>query len=194
MTGRTTGKEISSEVIKCVNDNLGFDFTNLVTSCADGSPAMCGKNVGTVALLDAFIGRQITKHHCIMQLQVLCSKVLKFEHVMSVVVSIVNCLPFTGLKHRTFRTFLEEADAECSDLLYHTEVRRLSRGRVLQRFVTLKEDVAKFLQNEPRKFQELENGSWNHDIFLSCDITAPLNDLNVQLREKTNSYFKCLQQ
>jgi galactitol-specific phosphotransferase system IIB component len=27
MTGRTTGKDISSEVIKCVNDKLGFDFT-----------------------------------------------------------------------------------------------------------------------------------------------------------------------
>jgi hypothetical protein len=63
MTGRTTGKEISSEVTKCVNDNLGFDFTNLVAICADGAAAMCGKNVGTVALLEEFIGKQITKHH-----------------------------------------------------------------------------------------------------------------------------------
>jgi hypothetical protein len=51
MTGRTTGKEITSEVIKCVNDNLGFDFTNFVASCADGAAAMCRKNVGTVAHL-----------------------------------------------------------------------------------------------------------------------------------------------
>jgi hypothetical protein len=60
MTGRTTGKEISSEMIKCVNDNQGFDFTNLVAICADGAAAMCGKNVGTVAVLEEFIGRQIT--------------------------------------------------------------------------------------------------------------------------------------
>jgi hypothetical protein len=112
---------------------------------------------------------------------------------MSVVVSIVNYLCSTGLKHRTFRAFLEEVDAECKDLLYQTEVRWLSRGRVLQRFVTLKEDAAKFLQNEPRKFQELENEFWNHIVFC-CDITAHLNDLNVKVQGKINSYFKCLHQ
>jgi hypothetical protein len=90
-----------------VNDNLGFDFTNLVASCADGAAAMCGKNVETVVLLEAFIGRQITKHHCIIHLQVLCSQALKSEHVMSVAVSIVNYLRSTGLKHRTLELFFK---------------------------------------------------------------------------------------
>jgi hypothetical protein len=183
MTGGTTGKEISSEVIKCVNDNLGFDFTNLVAICTDGAAATCGKDVGAVALLEEFIGRQITKHRCIIHVQVLSSKVLKFEHVMSVVVSIVNYLPSTGLKHRTFRAFLEEVDAECSDLLYHTEGRWLSRGSVFQRFVTLKEKGTKFLQNEPRKFQEFVNESWNHDLSLFC-VTTAQNDLNIQVQGK----------
>jgi hypothetical protein len=107
MTGGTSGKGISSEVIKCMNDNLGFDFTNLVASFADGAATMCRKNVGAVALLDEFIGRQITKHHCIIQLQVLCSKVLKFEHVMSMVVFIVKYLRSTGLKHRALESYLE---------------------------------------------------------------------------------------
>jgi hypothetical protein len=107
MTGGTTGKEISSEVIKCMDDNLGFDFTNLVASCADGAAAVCGKIVGAVALLEEIIGRQITKHHCIIQLQVLCSKVLKFEHVMSMVVFIVKYLRSTGLKHRALEPYLK---------------------------------------------------------------------------------------
>jgi galactitol-specific phosphotransferase system IIB component len=79
MTGRRTGKDVSSEVIKCVNDKLGFDFTNLAAICTDGAPAMCGKNVGSVALLAEFIGRQITKHHCIIHDQALCSQVLTFK-------------------------------------------------------------------------------------------------------------------
>jgi hypothetical protein len=41
MSGRTTGKYISSEVIKCVNDKLEFDFKNSVAICTDGAPAMC---------------------------------------------------------------------------------------------------------------------------------------------------------
>ncbi|KAG6926376.1 GTF2I repeat domain containing 2 [Chelydra serpentina] len=189
MTGRTTGKEISSEVIKCMNDKLGLDFTNLVAICTDGAPAMCGKN-GAVTLLEEFIGRQITKHHCIIHRQVLCSKVLKFEHVMSVVVSIVNYIRSRGLKHRTFRAFLEGVDAESSDLIYYTEVRWLSRGRVLQHFIALKEEVAKFLENGPIKFPELENESWNQDLFFFCDITAHLNDLNIQLQGKNQLIFQ----
>uniref|UniRef100_A0A8C3SKW3 SPIN-DOC-like zinc-finger domain-containing protein n=1 Tax=Chelydra serpentina TaxID=8475 RepID=A0A8C3SKW3_CHESE len=190
MTGRTTGKEISSEVIKCMNDKSGLDFTNLVAIRTDGAPAMCGKKVGAVTFLEEFIGRQITKYHCIIHQQVLCSKVLKFEHVMSVVVSIVNCIRSRGLKHRTFRAFLEGVDVECSDLIYHTDVRWLSRGRVLQRFVALKEEVAIFLENGPVQFPELENESWNQDLFFFCDITAHLNDLYIQLQGKNQLIFQ----
>jgi hypothetical protein len=93
ITGHTTGKETSSEMIMCVNDKLGYDFTNLVAIFTGGAHAICGKN-GAVALLEEFIGRQITFHHCIIQLQVLF--VLTFERVISVVVSIVNFLRSTG--------------------------------------------------------------------------------------------------
>ncbi|MEE6463219.1 hypothetical protein FKM82_005821 [Ascaphus truei] len=190
MTGRTTGEGISTEVIKCVNDKLGIGFANLVAICTDGAPAMCEKHVGAVTLIEQFIGRQITKHHCIIHPQVLCSKVLKFDYVMSVVVSVVNFLRSTGLKHRTFRAFLEELDAECSDLLYHKDVRWLSQGRVLQRFVALKEEAAKFLEQEPRKFPELEDESWNRDLFFFCDITTHLNNLNIQLQGKHKLIFQ----
>jgi hypothetical protein len=122
MKGRATGKEISSEVIKCVDDKLGIGFAKLVAICTDGAPAICGKIVGAVTLIEQFIGMQITKHHCIIHLQVLCSKVLKCDYVMSVVVSVVNYLRSSRLKHRTCRAFLEEIHAECSDLLYHTQV------------------------------------------------------------------------
>ena len=54
---------------------------------------------------------------------------------MSAVVSRVNHLRARALKHRTFRAFLEEVDAECKGLVYHTEVRWLSRGRVLHRWL-----------------------------------------------------------
>ena len=65
----------------------------------------------------------------------------------------VNYLRAHALKHRTFRAFLEEVDAEYKDLVYHTEVRWLSRGRVLQRFVALKEEVLQFVKNEPKTFK-----------------------------------------
>jgi hypothetical protein len=38
--GRTTGKEIADEVIRCVTEKLGLAFDNLVAVCTGGAPRM----------------------------------------------------------------------------------------------------------------------------------------------------------
>jgi hypothetical protein len=43
MKGRTTGKEIADEVIKCVTVKIGLTFDNLVAVCTTGAPFMRGK-------------------------------------------------------------------------------------------------------------------------------------------------------
>ena len=62
MKGRTTGKDICTELINCVNNKLAYSFTNLVAICTDGAPAMCGKHNGAVSLIQEFIGRRIITH------------------------------------------------------------------------------------------------------------------------------------
>jgi hypothetical protein len=56
MTGRTTGKEISNEVIKCMNDKLGYNFTNLVAICIDFAPAMYEKMLEQLLFLKSLSG------------------------------------------------------------------------------------------------------------------------------------------
>ena len=111
MKGRSTGKDICTELINCVNKKLAYSFANLVAICIDGAPAMCGKHTGAVSLIQEVIERRIT-HHCIIHQQSLRGKILKFDHVMSVVVLVENYLRARARKHRTFRVFLEEADAK----------------------------------------------------------------------------------
>ena len=118
MQGRTTGKNICSAVIDRVPKKLSSDFKNLVGSCTDGAPAMCGKTNGAMTLLQEHIERKIIINHCIIQRQVLCSKVLKFDHVMLVVVYVVNDLRTRKLSHRLFKSFLEKADSEYGDVVY----------------------------------------------------------------------------
>jgi hypothetical protein len=48
MKGRTTGKEIADEVIKCVTEKLGLTFDNLVAVYTDGASSMQGKNVSAL--------------------------------------------------------------------------------------------------------------------------------------------------
>ena len=102
MKGRITGKDIYTESTNCVNKKLAYNFTNLVAICTDSTPAMCRKYTGAVFLIQEVIERSVITHHCIIHQQALCSKILKFDYVMSVVVSVVNYLRTRARKHRTF--------------------------------------------------------------------------------------------
>ena len=150
---------------------------------------MCGKTNGAMALLQEHIERKITINHCIMQRRVLCSKVLKFDHVMLVVVYVVNYLRTRKLNHLLFKSFLEEADLVYGDVVYHTDVRWLSRANVLQRFIALKLEISKFLETEPKEFSEQDDSSWNEDFFFLGSITSHLNDLNIKLQGKGKLIF-----
>lgn len=68
--------------------------------------------------------------------QVLCSKVTTLQHVMSIVVAVVNYIHNNEMKNRTFQVFLQEVDAKY-DLIYHTEVHWLGQKAVLQNFVEI---------------------------------------------------------
>ena len=85
---------------------------------------------------------------------------------MSVIVSIVNFLRTRKLKHGLFKLFLEEVDAENGDVVYHTDVRWLSRANVLKRFISLKTEKTTFLETESKVFSEL-NDSLGMKIYFS---------------------------
>ena len=116
----------------------------------------------------------------------------RIDHVISVVVSIVNYLRTRKLKHRLFKSFLEEADSEYGDAVYHTDVRWLSCAKVLKRFIALKNEIKKFLETEPQDFSELNDSSWNENLFFLCDITSHSNDLNIKLQGKGKLVFDLL--
>lgn len=60
--------------------------------------------------------------HCIIHLQVLCSKVLNTEEIMGT--KIVNSIRARSLQRRLFQLQLEDREsAEHTDLVLHTDVR-----------------------------------------------------------------------
>ncbi|KAM7302595.1 general transcription factor II-I repeat domain-containing protein 2-like [Ixodes scapularis] len=109
---------------------------------------------------------------------------MKFDHVMKVVTSVVNFIRARGLKHRKFQGYLKEMESEHMDIPYHTEVRWLSRGNVLSRFVALKADIIAFLQEEGKHIPELEEEQWSWDLAFLTDISSHLNTLNIALQGK----------
>lgn len=122
-----------------MHDNY-IPIHKLAAISTDGTPAMRGTHSGFIALCISF-APDFHSYHCVIDQRALASKVVNFSHVMMLVVKIVNSIRSKGLQHRLFKSLLDEVDAEYGDLLLHAEVRRLSRGKVLQRVVELLPEI-----------------------------------------------------
>ena len=186
MHGTTTGKDLFEEVSRCV-DKMGLPWDKLVGLTTDGAPAMCGRKSGLVGRIrekmqDENVTSELTSYHCIIHQESLCGKALKMEHVMSIITRAVNFIGARGLNHRQFKSFLAELNSDYGDLPYHTEVRWLSQGKVLERFFELREEICEFMETKGKDTSELRNKTFLCDVAFLCDITSHLNALNLQLQ------------
>ncbi|XP_026481537.1 protein FAM200A-like [Ctenocephalides felis] len=90
-----------------------------------------------------------------------------------------------ALNTRLFRELCQDGEAEYTDLLYHTEVRWLSRGNVLNRVWTLKNEVEMFLVSQKNILAEhFNNSSWIAYLAYLADIFESINILNKELQGK----------
>lgn len=68
--------------------------------------------------------------------------------------------------------------------IYHTEIRWMSRGRVLRRVYDLKTEISIFLSEVNENFYFFDDTEWMQDFAFCVDITAHLNDLSTILQGK----------
>ena len=106
------------------------------------------------------------------------------REVMDVVVKTVNFIRSRRLTHRQFKSFLADMDSEYGELLYHTEIRWLSRGNVLKRFFALRNKIASFLEMKNKAVPLLADATFQCYLAFLTDITRHLNELNLKLQGK----------
>ncbi|XP_055901518.1 general transcription factor II-I repeat domain-containing protein 2B-like [Biomphalaria glabrata] len=148
---------------------------------------MCSEKVGVVELMvqkryQLSLAGPFAAIHCILHQEALCGKSLQTNNVMDVVVKTVNFIRALGLNHRQFVSFLADLETEYGELLYHTEVRWLSRGKVLQRFFELRRAIALFMAMKDRGIPQLSDPIIYSDLAFLTDIMQHLNALNSQLQ------------
>ncbi|XP_060786769.1 general transcription factor II-I repeat domain-containing protein 2A-like [Neoarius graeffei] len=185
MHGTTTGKDIFENVCESVTD-MKLPWDKLVGLTTDGAPAMCGEKSGLVGRMRVKMQEnctgELTAYHCLIHQETLCCKVLKMEEVMSTVTQTVNFIRAKGLNHRQFQSFLREIDSAFTDIPYHTEVRWLSRGKILQRVFDLHKDICQFMDSKGKDCTVLWDEKWKCELVFLADITGHLNDLNLMLQ------------
>ena len=151
----------------------------------DGAPAMTGRHAGFIAQCRNGPDFPTFLHyHCIIHQQAISAKVTGFDHVMTPVVRIINSIRSKAKQHRMFKMLLDELSAEYGDLLLHTEIRWLSRGRILKRFLSLLSEVKEFMLSKGEDASLLEEPEWLLDLAFLTDLTEKLNHLNRELQGK----------
>uniref|UniRef100_K7FGN3 HAT C-terminal dimerisation domain-containing protein n=1 Tax=Pelodiscus sinensis TaxID=13735 RepID=K7FGN3_PELSI len=152
----------------------GMPLYKLSVITTDGAPAMMGSTNGFIALCK--------KKICLISLSTkkLCASKFFLFNVMNVIIKIINSIRAKPLQH----ALLEDVDDKQSDLILHAEVRWLSKGKVLARFLSLREEIKEFLKSTNQNFKQLEDSSWLMDLAFLADITDKLNILNLELQGK----------
>ncbi|KRX34618.1 SCAN domain-containing protein 3 [Trichinella murrelli] len=149
-------------------------WEKLVGVCTDGAPAMLGSQSGFVKMVKSK-NPSIFAMHCVIHRQ---AEDLNFA------VEVVNYVKSSALNIRLFAVLCESLNADHMALLYHTEVRWLSKGNILGRIYELREAVAEFLEQRGRRTMCRAFKSEHFQLSLAylADIFEALNSLNLKLQ------------
>ena len=126
----------------------GLSWNMVSAVCTDGAPAMIGCKSGLKGLIKS-VAPHITFTNCMLHKHALVSKMLpsSLADVLKIVVKTVNFLRGRALNYCIFMQLCKEIDSKFKVLLYHTEVRWLSRGKVMNRVFALRTELLKFLKS-----------------------------------------------
>ena len=162
-----------------------LSWKSCVGVCTDGAPSM----VGSIKGLASFVKQQhpnIITTHCFLHREVLMAKTLgtKLKEVFDQVVEMVNFIKTRPVKARVFELLCENMDSQHTRLLLHTEVRWLSRGRVLCRVLELHQELLAFFEKENKsKFCGLlKNEFWVSKLRYLTDMFQHFNNLNLSMQ------------
>ncbi|XP_060858935.1 zinc finger MYM-type protein 6-like [Metopolophium dirhodum] len=104
------------------------------------------------------------------------------EAILLMYVSAVNT--------RIFKVMCEEMGSGFKNLLLHTHVRWLSRGKVLTRLFELKTEVEVFLRDNKSPLSDyFENNVWLAKLAYLSDIFSILNELNISMQGPHTNLF-----
>ena len=176
------------KIVKDFFEKHALDWKQLVGISTDGAPSMIGCRSGFKGLVTS-VAPHVSFTDCVIHGFALAMKTLPsgLQELLQDVVKIVNHISANATTSRLFAAFCEEVGSNFKVLLLHTEVRWLSRGKVLNRLLQLREGAAIFLENErSAKGVNMHNQMKSNDFLLKVaylgDFFSEVNFLNLTLQ------------
>uniref|UniRef100_A0A3Q2STM4 SPIN-DOC-like zinc-finger domain-containing protein n=1 Tax=Fundulus heteroclitus TaxID=8078 RepID=A0A3Q2STM4_FUNHE len=181
--GSTRGEDLFKSFMEFAQGK-NLPMEKIFAAGIDGPPCMVGKNKGFVALFHEHENRPILSFHCILHQEALCAQMCdgQLGEVMSLDIRVINFIVARALNDRQFKTLLDEVGNNYHGLLLHSNVRWLSRGKVLCRFAACLDEIRTFLAMKGIEHPELAETERLLKFYYLVDMTENLNQLNVKMQ------------
>uniref|UniRef100_K7G4R7 DUF4371 domain-containing protein n=1 Tax=Pelodiscus sinensis TaxID=13735 RepID=K7G4R7_PELSI len=181
----TTGENI----FNCINTFMKthqIRWEKCVDVCSDGAKAMVGTVAGAVTRIKN-VAPNCTSSHCILHRHALVVKNISpsLKNVLDEAVQIINYIKTRPLQSRLFKIMCEDMGSQHTALLLHTEVRWLSRGKVLVRLFELRHELSANLMDHKFQLSDV----WLSRVVYLADIFTKLNEVNLSLQGKNVNIF-----
>ena len=142
---------------------------------------MFGRKSGFQAYVKA-MSPKATFVCCFVHRFALCAKVMPPELLscLNRIIKIVNFIKALALNARLFARLCEDLGSDYKYLLYHTDVRWLSRGIMIRRVFELKEELLVFFREKNSEFEKnLESDEFLLKLAYLSDIFEALTNMNL---------------
>lgn len=177
LLNHTTSSEIFLAIDKYIKNHC-LNWKNYIGVCTDGAASMTGKHSGVTTKIKEVGASDIILTHCVIHREHLAAK--KMSSTLNVILNqsirIINYIKANALNSRLFSVLCNEMGSGHENLLLHTEVRWLSRGRVLNRLYELRQEVESFLYTKKSYLNIfLHDNEWIAKLSYLSDIFSLIN-------------------
>ncbi|XP_008585150.1 PREDICTED: protein FAM200A [Galeopterus variegatus] len=193
LNSHITGLDLFSELEKCIVGQYKLNWKNCKGISSDGAANMTGKHSKVIEKLLEATHNNALWNHCFIHQEALVSKEIppNLMEVLKKAVRIVNYIKGCSLNSRLLEIFCSEIGVNHTHLLFHTEVRWLSQGKILSRVYELRNEIYTFLIEKQSHLANIfEDDIWVTKLAYLSDIFGILSELNLKLQGKNNHIFQ----